>query len=217
MTEPFSTYLTRLLISLVIGGAIGLEREFKGKPAGMRTNMLLCLGSCLIMIISIEITQISPRVADPGRIAAQVITGIGFLGAGTIMRSRFHVVGLTTAATMWALTALGLAIGAGYILLSVVVAVLITGTLIIIGFVEDRLETKRSFHAIVVTFEAREGAMRSILDVFSAMKIESEELEIDRAGDLWRATFEYASSRDKHHELLERISAIERVKSVTES
>ncbi len=217
MTEPFSTYLTRLLISLVIGGAIGLEREFKGKPAGMRTNMLLCLGSCLIMIISIEITQISPRVADPGRIAAQVITGIGFLGAGTIMRSRFHVVGLTTAATMWALTALGLAIGAGYILLSVVVAVLITGTLIIIGFIEDRLETKRSFHAIVVTFEAREGAMRSILDVFSAMKIASEELDIDRAGDLWKATFEYASSREKHHELVEKLSTIERVKGISES
>lgn len=217
MTEPFSTYLTRLLISLVIGGAIGLEREFKGKPAGMRTNMLLCLGSCLIMIISIEITQFSPRVADPGRIAAQVITGIGFLGAGTIMRSRFHVVGLTTAATMWALTALGLAIGAGYILLSVVVAVLITGTLIIIGFIEDRLETKRSFHAIVVTFEAREGAMRSILDVFSAMKIASEELDIDRAGDLWKATFEYASSREKHHELVEKLSTIERVKGISES
>jgi putative Mg2+ transporter-C (MgtC) family protein len=169
------------------------------------------------MIISIEITQISPRVADPGRIAAQVITGIGFLGAGTIMRSRFHVVGLTTAATMWALTALGLAIGAGYILMAVVVAALITGTLVIIGFVEDRLETKRSFHAIMVTFVAHEGAMRSILDVFSAMKIDSEELDIERAGDVWKATFEYASSRDKHHELLERISALERVKSVSES
>jgi putative Mg2+ transporter-C (MgtC) family protein len=217
MTEPFTSYLTRLLVALVIGGAIGLEREFKGKPAGMRTNMLLCLGSCLIMIISIEVAQYAPRVADPGRIAAQVITGIGFLGAGTIMRSRFHIVGLTTAATMWALTALGLAIGAGYILLSVVVAVLITGTLILIGFIETMLETKRSYHIIQVSFAIREGAVSEILEAFAAAKISSEELEMDRSGDTWRATFGYASSRERHRKLVERISAMDGVKGVVES
>jgi len=217
MTEPFMTYFTRLILALVIGGAIGLEREFKGKPAGMRTNMLLCLGSCLIMIVSIEVAQIAPRVADPGRIAAQVITGIGFLGAGTIMRSRFHIVGLTTAATMWALTALGLAIGAGYIVLSIVVAALITATLVVIGFIEGKLETKRSFHTIQVTFDVREGAMRSILDAFAALGISSEELEMSRAGDTWRATFEYATSREKHERLVERLAALEGVKGVMEA
>jgi putative Mg2+ transporter-C (MgtC) family protein len=217
MTEPFTSYLTRLLISLVIGGAIGLEREFKGKPAGMRTNMLLCLGSCLIMIISIEVAQYAPRVADPGRIAAQVITGIGFLGAGTILRSRFHVVGLTTAATMWALTALGLAIGAGYILLAVVVAALITITLILIGFIEKVLETKRAYHVIQVAFDPREGTLNTVLGAFTALKISSEELEMSRSGETWRATFEYATSREKHQRLVEKLSAVDGVKGIMES
>jgi hypothetical protein len=195
MTEPFSSYLARLVIALVIGGAIGLEREFKGKPAGMRTNMLICVGSCLIMIISIEIARTAVRTSDPGRIAAQVITGIGFLGAGTIIRSRFHIVGLTTAATIWALSAIGLAVGAGYIVLA---------------------ETKRSYHVIQVTLERGEGIIRAVMALFSSMKVSSEALEVIRSGELWRATFEYASSQEKHRELVEKLSESSGVKGVME-
>ena len=106
MSEPITTYMIRLLIALLVGGVVGLEREFKGKPAGIRTNILMCVGSCLFMIISIEVARSAAGVADPGRIAAQVVTGVGFLCAGTIMRSRFTVSGLTTAATIWVLSAL---------------------------------------------------------------------------------------------------------------
>jgi putative Mg2+ transporter-C (MgtC) family protein len=216
MTEPFMSYLSRLVIALLIGGAVGLEREFKGKPAGMRTNMLICVGSCLIMIISIEIARSAVRTADPGRIAAQVVTGIGFLGAGTIIRSRFHIVGLTTAATIWALSAIGLAVGAGYLLLSAVSALLITITLIFIGYVEDRLETKRSYHVIQVTIDRGEGVIREIMALFAGMNLSSEALEVIRSGDIWRATFEYASSHEKHRELVEKLSASPGVKGVTE-
>jgi putative Mg2+ transporter-C (MgtC) family protein len=216
MTEPFSEYLARLVIALLIGGAIGLEREFKGKPAGMRTNMLICVGSCLIMIISIEIARSAVRTADPGRIAAQVVTGIGFLGAGTIIRSRFHIVGLTTAATIWSLSAIGLAIGAGYLLLSAVVAFLITVTLIFIGLIEDKLETKRSFHVVQVTIERGEGIIREIMALFASMRISSEALEVIRSGDIWKATFEYASSNEKHRMFVEKLSASPGVKGVTE-
>lgn len=216
MTEPLSEYVTRLLIALLIGGAIGLEREFKGKPAGMRTNMLICVGSCLIMILSIEIARTAARTADPGRIAAQVVTGIGFLGAGTIIRSRFHIVGLTTAATIWALSALGLAIGAGFLLLSAIVAFLITVTLIFIGYIEKRLETKRSYHVVQVTLERGEGIIRDVMALFTAMGLSSEALEIIRSGEIWRATFEYASSHEKHRELVERLSGNPGVRGVTE-
>jgi putative Mg2+ transporter-C (MgtC) family protein len=216
MTEPFMSYLSRLVIALLIGGAVGLEREFKGKPAGMRTNMLICVGSCLIMIISIEIARSAVRTADPGRIAAQVVTGIGFLGAGTIIRSRFHIVGLTTAATIWALSAIGLAVGAGYLLLSAVSALLITITLIFIGYVEDRLETKRSYHVIQVTIDRGDGVIREIMALFAGMNLSSEALEVIRSGDIWRATFEYASSHEKHRELVEKLSASPGVKGVTE-
>jgi len=216
MTEPLSEYVVRLVIALLIGGAIGLEREFKGKPAGMRTNILICVGSCLIMIVSIEIARTAPQTADPARIAAQVVTGIGFLGAGTIIRSRFHIVGLTTAATIWALSAIGLAIGAGYLLLSAIVAFLITVTLVFIGYVEERLEMKRSFHVVQVTIERGEGVIREIMALFTSMKISSEALEVIRSGDLWRATFEYASSNEKHRVFVEKLSASPGVKGVTE-
>ncbi len=216
MTEPFTSYLMRLVVALLIGGAVGLEREFKGKPAGMRTNMLICVGSCLIMIISIEIARTAVQTSDPGRIAAQVVTGIGFLGAGTIIRSQFHIVGLTTAATIWALSAIGLAVGAGYTLLAVVAAILITITLVVIGMIEDRLDTKRSYHVIQVSLDRGEGAIRQIMEVFSSMKVMSEKLDVERVGDIWRATFEYAASHERHHELVEKLSASPNVKGVTE-
>lgn len=216
MTEPLSEYVMRLVIALLIGGAIGLEREFKGKPAGMRTNMLICVGSCLIMILSIEIARTAARIADPGRIAAQVVTGIGFLGAGTIIRSRFHIVGLTTAATIWVLSALGLAIGAGYLLLSTIVAFLITITLIFIGYIEARLDTKRSYHVVQITLERGEGIIREVMALFAAHGLSSEALEIMRSGELWRVTFEYAASQEKHRELVEKLSASPGVKGVTE-
>jgi len=216
MTEPFMSYLSRLVIALLIGGAVGLEREFKGKPAGMRTNMLICVGSCLIMIISIEIARTAVQTSDPGRIAAQVVTGIGFLGAGTIIRSRFHIVGLTTAATIWALSAIGLAVGAGYLLLAAVAALLITITLIFIGYIEARLQTKRSYHVVQVTLDRGEGVIREIMALFAGMNVSSEALEVVRSGELWRATFEYASSHEKHRELVEKLSASPGVKGVTE-
>jgi putative Mg2+ transporter-C (MgtC) family protein len=216
MTEPLSEYVMRLVVALLIGGAIGLEREFKGKPAGMRTNMLICAGSCLIMILSIEVARTAARIADPGRIASQVVAGIGFLGAGTIMRSRFHVAGLTTAATIWALSAIGLAIGAGYLLLSVIVAFLITITLVFIGYVEARLDMKRSYHVVQVNLERGEGIVRQVMVLFTAMKLSSDALEISRSGDVWQATFEYASTHEKHRELVEKLSASPGVRGVIE-
>lgn len=216
MTEPLFTYLVRLLIALAVGGAIGLEREFKGKPAGIRTNILMCMGACLIMIISVEVARTAGGTADPGRIAAQVITGVGFLGAGTIIRSRFHVVGLTTAATIWVLSALGLAIGAGFILLSVIGAFLITVTLVFIRYIEDSITKRRSTHILQLGLDAREGIIGSILEIFTNLGIPSETLEVNRSGNKWNTTFEYTASQEKHHRLVENLSHLEGVRGVTE-
>jgi hypothetical protein len=97
----------KLFIAILIGGGIGLERELKNKPAGLRTNILICLGSALLMDLSMGIA--ATHGGDPGRIAAQVVTGIGFLGAGTILHTRGQITGLTSAATIWVVAALGLA------------------------------------------------------------------------------------------------------------
>lgn len=102
----------KLLIAILAGGGIGLERELRGKPAGLRTNILICVGSALLMDLSIGVVQGTD--GDPGRIAAQVVTGIGFLGAGTILHTRGTITGLTSAATIWVVAAIGLTAGAGF-------------------------------------------------------------------------------------------------------
>lgn len=100
-----------LVLSLVVGALVGLEREIHGHPAGLRTHMLVCLGSTLFTLVSVDVARSSG--ADPGRIAAQIVTGIGFLGAGAIVREGATIRGLTTAASIWTTAAIGLAIGAG--------------------------------------------------------------------------------------------------------
>jgi putative Mg2+ transporter-C (MgtC) family protein len=216
LAEPFGTYVVRMLVALAIGGAIGLEREFKGKPAGIRTNMLMCFGACLIMIISIEVARMRGGTADPGRIAAQVVTGIGFLGAGTIIRSRFHVAGLTTAATIWVLSALGLAVGAGFLLLAVVGGLLITITLTLIGYVEKAVKRRHGFYVVQLDLESREGIVGAILELFSEIGIHGTVQEINRSGANWTATFDYYASLREHEGLLGRLTTLEGVRSITE-
>lgn len=216
LAEPYMTYIIRMLVALAIGGAIGIEREFKGKPAGIRTNMLMCFGACLIMIISIEVARMRGGTSDPGRIAAQVVTGIGFLGAGTIIRSRFHVAGLTTAATIWVLSALGLAIGAGYMLLAVVGGLLITLTLTMVGYIEKALTKRHGYFTVQISLESREGIIGTILELFTSQGIRSTTQEINRSGHSWTAIFEYCTSLQKHQALIKGLSMHDGVKGITE-
>jgi len=134
---PFDL-LGRLALAVLLGGIVGVERELSGKPAGLRTNILICLGSALLMDLSITIgmTDGEGRIGDPARIAAQVVTGVGFLGAGTIMQARGEVVGLTTAATIWVVAAIGLAVGAGHRAEAIAAALLVTLVLTALGWLE---------------------------------------------------------------------------------
>ena len=128
--------LGRLALAVLLGGIVGVERELSGKPAGLRTNILICLGSALLMDLSITIGADQGRLGDPARIAAQVVTGVGFLGAGTIMQARGEVVGLTTAATIWVVAAIGLAVGAGHRAEAIAAALLVTLVLTALGWLE---------------------------------------------------------------------------------
>lgn len=135
----FQTIIIRLVVSIVIGGLVGLERELEHKPAGLRTIMLVCLGSTIFMLIGFELCEFG---SDVGRIVAGVVTGVGFLGAGAIIRARGEVHGLTTAATIWLASGLGLAIGAGHFVLAVIACVLILIVLRILGLIERALSKK---------------------------------------------------------------------------
>ncbi len=119
--------IVRLLVAATLGGLVGLERERYNQPAGFRTHLILCVGSCLIMMLSIHVAfDIVHRSyeADPGRIAAQVVSGIGFLGAGAILRFGASVKGLTTAASLWTIAGIGLAVGSGFYLGAVIATIL---------------------------------------------------------------------------------------------
>ena len=119
--------LVKLALAVFLGGVVGFERELAGKPAGLRTNILICLGATLLMDLSISIGMVNGvRQGDPGRIAAQIVSGVGFLGAGTIMQAQGAVTGLTSAATIWVVAAIGMAIGAGYYVEGVGAALLVT-------------------------------------------------------------------------------------------
>src|SRR5436309_10856565 len=121
--QLLSSNLVRLLLAACLGGAIGLERELSHKPAGLRTNLFICFGAAMFTILSQE--MVDPSVGDRSRIAANIITGIGFIGAGSILHSRGSVQGLTTAATLFVVASIGMAAGAGFGLLAIFATIFI--------------------------------------------------------------------------------------------
>ncbi len=123
--------LIKLIVSAVLGGLVGFEREVHRKPAGMRTHSLVCIGSALFTIISVSIIG-----AEPSRIAAGIVTGIGFLGAGMIFKSEDKVRGLTTAAELWVLAGIGLAVGIGYYFAAMAATLIVIFILIPLKYVE---------------------------------------------------------------------------------
>jgi putative Mg2+ transporter-C (MgtC) family protein len=133
--------ISRLVLATLLGGFIGMERQLHKRTAGWRTHILVCLGSCLIMLTSIYIFDIykNQTAVDPARIAAGVITGIGFLGAGSIIREREGVKGLTTAASLWLVAGIGLAVGCGFYLAGFVATMLALIVLLLFGAIEKKL------------------------------------------------------------------------------
>jgi putative Mg2+ transporter-C (MgtC) family protein len=135
--------LGKLSLAIVLGGAIGLEREIAGKPAGLRTNILICVGAALLTHVSVAITTIPERVGDPSRLAAMIVSGIGFIGAGTIMQARGTVTGLTSAATIWVVAAIGIAVGAELYVEATGAGALVTLVLAGLGTLEHKLRRAR--------------------------------------------------------------------------
>ncbi len=137
----------RIFISLVLGAIVGWEREEHGKPAGLRTLTLVCVGSTLFMVLAMQLTTVPdvPPTSDPIRIVAAIIQGIGFLGAGTVIRTGDQVVGLTTAAALWTITAIGIAVALGLYDAAILGTVAILAVLRVLGALHSRArqETER--------------------------------------------------------------------------
>ena len=177
----------KLLIAAILGGFIGWEREKRGRPAGLRTHLLVCVGVTLMMLVSEHIfvhyqgyKSDSVLRIDPARIAAQVVTGVGFLGAGTIMRFKASVRGLTTAASLWIVSGIGLAVGSGFILPAIFTTIIAIATLIFLPKVEGEME-KDKYMTIKMLISGQEHFLDNIKNILekNSIKLQNYKFEKD--------------------------------------
>ncbi|MDO5726144.1 MAG: MgtC/SapB family protein [Tissierellia bacterium] len=172
----------RLALSAIIGGMIGIEREVSNRPAGFRTHILVTIGSALIMLISTTGFPGMEARSDPARLAAQVVSGIGFLGAGTILRTGNNIKGLTTAASLWVCGGIGLAIGSGYYLGGIMTGAIAFMTLIHLGAVDRRI-IRRKYKVAVVKCHERPGLVGDLGQAFGSHKIIIKDIRISRTDE----------------------------------
>ncbi len=212
---PSYEIFIRLAAALIAGGAIGFERERDSQPAGLRTHMIVSLGAALVMILSINMGI--EYGSDPARLAAQVVSGIGFLGAGAILRFGFNVKGLTTASTLWTTAMVGLAIGYGYYLVALFAVIIMLIVLTLVERFEKKFVRVNVIRTVVIDVRDREGIIREVRKTISKMadavmafnvqkSIKNKHLRIEIVARFNR--------NEKLEDMMEVISAIESVRGI---
>jgi putative Mg2+ transporter-C (MgtC) family protein len=169
----------KLILACILGGIVGYEREHTNRPAGFRTHILVCVGAALVMVTSEYIFRVYHGQAnvDPARLGAQVISGIGFLGAGTIIREGFNVKGLTTAASLWAVSCVGIAAGIGFYEGAIVATILIYVTLIMLKKMEDSFSKKSIYKVVYIQSIDKPGQIGEIISAFNNNNIPLKRVE----------------------------------------
>lgn len=179
----------RLFLSIVVGGLVGYEREHKKRPAGFRTHILVCVGACVISMIqlydidrTVNIILAHPELAsslkaDIGRIGAQVVSGIGFLGAGTIIHQKGSVKGLTTAASLWVVACIGLAVGLGYYTLSILSTIIVGVVLVSLKKFESKFLDKLNLVKIEIVYLDKQVMVQNIESYFDSKNIRVKNIE----------------------------------------
>ena len=196
MGHVLSSTLVRLLVAAILGGLIGLERQLRHKPAGLRTNMFICFGAAMFTVLS---KQLAGTEADSARIAAQIIPGIGFIGAGSILHSRGSVTGLTTASTLFVVAGVGMAVGGGLYIAAIFATVLILMALAVLG----KLERNFAIKTALTTFEATgtnvEAMLREVNRILEDAKLTMQNVHLASADGHTRLIFGVdAGSEDRN-------------------
>lgn len=190
-----SDLVIRIAVSIVLGGLIGLERELRDQPAGLRTHLLVCLGSTVFTLASIHgfdalfASSAVPHTSDPARVAAQIVVGVGFLGAGAIIRQGVTVHGLTTAASLWTMAALGMVVGLGWYALAAIATVAVAVSLVVLRVVEERLINPRARDHVVLEATLPledEQAPAALIALLEKLRIGIEDLESRPTADARR-------------------------------
>ncbi len=195
--------LTRLILAAFLGGMIGLEREMKHKPAGLRTNMFICFGCAMFTILSERLA--GEFTGDHTRIAAQIIPGIGFIGAGSILHSRGSVQGLTTAATMFVVASVGMAAGGGLYLAAVFATLVILLALSLLGWMEARFSLKPLLMSYEIAGEKAEDLVSSVNQVLEEQRKIMQTVQIGRANNHFRVHFTVDGTQREHNDILQRL------------
>jgi putative Mg2+ transporter-C (MgtC) family protein len=205
------TIALKLVLAAILGGIIGIEREMRDKPAGLRTNILICVGSTLFMSISAKVAQMLG--GDPTRIAAQIISGIGFLGAGAVLHSHGFVLGLTTAATIWVVAGVGMALGSGLYLVAVFTTGMSLITLYFLSFIEDKIQGRKSYsYALIVT--DLNQALASINRVLQESSVAAASFNFKKKAGHYRVWFNLLVPRETNLKIIQRLSEIPEITQV---
>jgi putative Mg2+ transporter-C (MgtC) family protein len=195
----FNGAVPRLIVASLLGGVIGLEREYKGRSAGVRTNLLICLGAAFFTLLSAVLA--GDGSPNKGQVASNIVQGIGFLGAGLILHNHSRISGLTSAASVWVVASIGMACGAGLLAVAAVATIIVILALEIVGFLERRASIK--IYSLI--YEAR-GAdqtamLRSILDGMDKAGERLADFATNAIGDLQRVSFTVTATKKQHERL----------------
>ncbi|MEW5830846.1 MAG: MgtC/SapB family protein [Chloroflexota bacterium] len=209
--ELTPTHLLQLGLAVLVGGLIGAEREFRDKAAGFRTIIFITLGATLFTIISLQIGIES----NPTRIAANIVTGIGFLGAGAIMRDGTKVGGLTTAATIWLAAALGMGIGAGKYLLVGAATAAILSVLWVFPAIEGQIDRIRENRTYVIQTANTDTHIQKLAEIFTACGLRVYHTKFARTGDRVKTTWHVNGKLSHHEALVKTLLANEDVEEFT--
>ena len=202
----------RLLLAALLGGVIGLDREYHHKPSGVRTNLLICFGASMFTLLSSIVAGAGST--NKGQIASNIVQGIGFLGAGLILHNRDRVSGLTSAATVWAVASIGMACGAGLYVPAVLSTVLVLVALEVVGLMESKFNLKL-YHMVYEIRGADATRMTaSILEAMDQQKRRLAGIEQENIGELQRLCFSVGATRSGHERLLATLKAAQPIREV---
>jgi putative Mg2+ transporter-C (MgtC) family protein len=202
MGRVLSSSIIRLLVAAILGGTIGLERQLRHKPAGLRTNMFICFGAAMFTVLS---RQLAGTEADSARIAAQIIPGIGFIGAGSILHARGSVSGLTTASTLFVVASVGMAVGGGLYITAVFATALILIALAVLGNVEGRLGLKTTITSFQVSGSNVESMLREVNRIIEDEKLTMHSVHLASMDGQSRLTFAVDCAREERDVLSLRL------------
>ncbi len=205
-------YLIRIVAALVLGGIIGAERERHKKAVGLRTIILISVGSALFTILSIQ--MVGPDGENPGRIAANIVSGIGFLGAGVILEERGQVVGLTTAATIWVAAAVGMAAGAGQYILAGITVFIVMVVLILFTRIEDYLEISSVERTYEIKAKTSWDKFKELKNLFKEYNLIINSYKQEKKGSEMVCTFEVRGTNKRHDKIVQRLITDKDIKEV---